>query len=180
MLIPNAARASEPGPGFRVEALMYRLAIGCALFLLTVGGGSGARAAEIHKWVDEHGVTHYSDTAPASPEISVTRLDIDSGDVSRGAPAAAPDHYYSIANQWQRMNEERLRRLQLELQRASIAAERRATAPPVVDHAADDGNRYLVAYPYPYHRPYRPRRHGPRSQLRHQPGAGSLGAFPTQ
>lgn len=65
-----------------------------------------ASASVIHKWVDAKGVTHYSDVAPESEGASST-LDIPVADPAR---AASTDDYYSIQNQWQRVNQERLAR----------------------------------------------------------------------
>ena len=149
-----------------------------AVFLLTATGYGGLQAAAIHKWVDERGVTHYSDKAPANPDASVTRLDISTGENSRTALAANPAHYYSIANQWQRMNQERLQRQQLELQRAALSVERRAAAQPAIDTDEARSTRYIVAYPYRYHRRYRhhARHHG--QNPRPQPSRSSLGSMP--
>jgi hypothetical protein len=146
---------------------------------LTVTSYGGVQAAAIHKWVDERGVTHYSDKAPASLEAGVTQLDISTGEDSRTALAANPGHYYSIANQWQRMNQERLQRQQLELQRAALQVERRAAAEPAIDDSEPRSTRYVVAYPYRYHRRYRHRARHHAQGPRHQPGQNSLGSFPT-
>jgi len=158
---------------------MFRLAIGYAVFLLAVTSYAGVQAAPIHKWTDERGVTHYSDKAPASPEAGVTRLDISTGEDSRTAPAASPDHYYSIANQWQRMNQERLQREQLELQRAALSVERRAAAQPVIAATEPRSTRYIVAYPYRYHRRHRSHVNHRGQGPRHQTMRSSLGSFPT-
>jgi hypothetical protein len=158
---------------------MSRLAIGYAALLLAVTSYAGVQAAAIHKWVDERGVTHYSDKAPTSPAAGITRLDISTGEDSRRALAANPDHYYSIASQWQRMNQERLQRQQLELQRAALSVERRAAPPPAIDNSEARSTRYVIAYPYQYHRRYRQhvKHHG--QDPRHQPSRRSLGSFPT-
>ncbi len=155
---------------------MFRSAIGYAVILLAVAGYGGAQAATIHKWVDERGVTHYSDKAPDNPEASVTRLDISTGERDRTALAANTDHYYSIANQWQRMNQERLQRQQLELQRAALSVERRAAPQPTIDKS-ESSTRYVVAYPYRYNRFHRRHRHHGKTP-RHQPSRRSLGSFP--
>jgi hypothetical protein len=170
---------TEPEVSFHVGAGMFRLAIGYAVLLLAVTSYAGVQAAPIHKWVDERGVTHYSDKAPASPEAGVTRLDISTVEDSRTAPAANPDHYYSIANQWQRMNQERLQREQLELQRAALSVEIRAAEQPAIDDSEPRSTRYVIAYPYQYHRRYRQHvKH--RGQVpRRQTMRSSLGSFPT-
>ena len=97
---------------------MKRISIACTLALLTNGLAGGADAATIYKWVDQNGATHYSDHAPDLPVNAVTRIDIDEQGRAVGAPQNTSENYYSIANQWQRINQERLQRLQLELQKA--------------------------------------------------------------
>ncbi|MEM7564656.1 MAG: DUF4124 domain-containing protein [Pseudomonadota bacterium] len=59
----------------------------------------------IHKWVDSNGVTHYSDVAPEAEAAST--LDIPVADSAR---TASTNDYYSIQNQWKRVNQERLAR----------------------------------------------------------------------
>lgn len=157
---------------------MFRLAIGCAALLLAVAAWSGVRAAPIHKWVDAQGVTHYSDTVPTHIETGVTQLDISTGDTARTALRVRPDHYYSIANQWQRMNQERLRRQQLELQRAALSVERNRIVQAADNYVEPSTTRYVVAYPYPYKYRYRQRvTHHRQPAIRHTRSSG-LGAFP--
>jgi hypothetical protein len=98
---------------------MKSLSIASILAILANGLVGGANAATIHKWVDQNGVTHYSDHAPDLPVNAVTRIKIDEQGRALGAPQSTTENYYSIANQWQRINQERLQRQQLELQRAA-------------------------------------------------------------
>jgi hypothetical protein len=113
------------------------------------------QAAEIHKWIDERGVTHYSDEAPQSPGVTVTRLEISTPGSAGPAPSQTPGDYYSIANQWQRMHQERLQQQRLELQRAKVSIARQTEAEPVRTVDDSRATRYVIAYPYPIHR-----RHG--------------------
>ena len=175
-VIKEGMDRTEPGESFHVRVDMFRSAIGYAVILLAVAGYGGAQAATIHKWVDERGVTHYSDRVPANPGTSVTLLDISTRDDNRTALTANPDHYYSIANQWQRVNQERLQRQQLELQRAALAAERRAAPQPIVDES-ESRTRYVVAYPYRYNRYHRRHRHHGKGPRRQSPRR-DLGSFP--
>jgi len=93
---------------------MLRLPIVTALTLLACGNWIGANAAAIHKWVDDRGVTHYSDAAPSSPVSSATRFEISTGHTAKTALSTPSDQYYSIANQCQRLQQERLQQQQIE------------------------------------------------------------------
>ena len=164
---------------------MSRLSIVCALALLIGSNWVAVQAAAVHKWVDDRGVTHYSDAAPGSAETRVIELDIDTGNSSSSAASEKSDHYYSIANQWQRIQQERLQQQQLELQKIALTATR--TTDPGRANYDDEKRttRYIAAYPAKLHR-----RHGYRK--RHQrthrsythtrqsnPQPASLGSFPT-
>lgn len=130
-----------------------------ALTLLAVASLSGAQAAAIHKWVDDKGVTHYSDAAPQTPATAITRLDIDTRRESPAALTTRPDDYYSIANQWQRLHQESLQRQQLELQRAALRNEQPADTEAAADYRESVTTRYVVAYPRHHHRRYLKRKH---------------------
>lgn len=78
--------------------------IGAALLL--AGPNASAEIAVIHKWVDGDGVTHYADAAPPDSATPVERIELPSA--TTPATADAADDYYSIANQWRRMHEERI------------------------------------------------------------------------
>ena len=164
---------------------MPRLSIMCALVLLIGSNWVAVRAAAVHKWVDDRGVTHYSDAAPDAVETSVVQLEISTGSRSTNAASESLDHYYSIANQWQRIQQERLQQQQLELQKIALTATR--TTDPGRANYDDEKRttRYIAAYPAKLHR-----RHGYRK--RHQrthrsythtrqsnPQPASLGSFPT-
>jgi hypothetical protein len=141
---------------------MLRLPIVTALTLLVCGNWIGANAAAIHKWVDDKGVTHYSDAAPSSLVTSATRLEISTGNTTKTALSTTSDQYYSIANQWQRLQQERLQQQQLELQRAAIYVNRSVEPKRAEDSDELRTARYLVAYPARHHRrhgypKYRPR-----------------------
>ena len=125
-----------------------------ALALLAIASLGAAQAAAIHKWVDDKGVTHYSDAAPQTPATAITRLDIDTHGESPAALTTRADDYYSIANQWQRLHRESLQRQQLELQRAALRNEQPADTEATADHRESATTRYLVAYPRHHHRRY--------------------------
>jgi len=110
---------------------MKHFSIACTLALLTTGLVGGADAATIYKWVDQNGATHYSDHAPDLPVNAVTRIDIDEQGRAVDPLKNTSENFYSIANQWQRVNQERLQRQQLELQRAAARAATRVETPTV-------------------------------------------------
>ena len=147
---------------------MIRLPTLFAIALLASSGFVGAQAAPIHKWVDEKGITHYSDQAPTAATTSVTQLDVDTRAGTPQASAQSSGNYYSIANQWQRMNQERLQQRQLDLQRAAINLEAQALQSPAQESAESEPTRYAVAYPQRWHR-----RHGYKHRRHHGHRAGS-------
>ncbi|HUV22729.1 MAG TPA: DUF4124 domain-containing protein [Gammaproteobacteria bacterium] len=146
---------------------MLRLLTVYAWALLACGNWPGANAATIHKWVDDRGTTHYSDTAPSAPLTSVTRLEISTGDTAKTALSPTSDHYYSIANQWQRLQQERLQQQQLELQKAAINADRSAVPEHAENSDESHTDRYPVAYPIRFHRRHGYPRHHPRPRRDH-------------
>ena len=164
---------------------MLRFPIVTALTLLACGNSIGANAAAIHKWVDDKGVTHYSDAAPSAPVTSITQLEINTGNITRTSLPTTSDQYYSIANQWQRLQQERLQQQQLELQRAAINVNRSVEPTRAEDSYEPHTTRYLVAYParkyrrhgYPkYHA--RPRRDHGNTQQSHRNRIRSNGFQP--
>jgi hypothetical protein len=164
---------------------MSRLSIVCALALLIGSNWVAVQAAAVHKWVDDKGVTHYSDAAPGAAETSVVQLEISTGDRSTSAASESSDHYYSIANQWQRIQQERLQQQQLELQKAALTATRTTDQEPADYDDEDRTTRYVAAYPARFNR-----RHGYRKRhsryhrnnahtRQSNPRPASLGSFPT-
>ena len=94
-------------------------------------------AADIYRWTDEHGVVHFSDSAPAD-DGEVERLSIDEQNPADYDPTADP---YSIRNQAQRTGETWSR---LEERRQKRRQERRESA-----------EQQVIAY-QPYHSYFRP------------------------
>jgi hypothetical protein len=78
-----------------------------------------AYAGVVHKWVDEKGITHYSDAAPVADTSEMTQIELPR---TTQATAGAQDGYYSIANQWERMLRERLERAKLKLEHGRLKA----------------------------------------------------------
>jgi len=89
----------------------------CAVLAVLVAGSAGAR--EIHRWVDENGVVHFSDVQPADRETR--RLDLadpapEIGSSAPAAPAPAGEPALSAAEQ---------RRQDIRERRAARAEEKR-------------------------------------------------------
>ena len=151
------------------------------LFAVTPVSASG-----IHKWVDADGVTHYSDVQPESGN-PVSTLDIPVRDSARSADG---DHYYSIQNQWRRVNQARLAREKKEQEQARLKLEksRLATVVPVTEVAEtpaksrrsesrrNRSSRY-ADYQRPRYNPWPIKRYYPHKvKLRAEPPAKRIGA----
>lgn len=109
-----------------------------------------AYAAEVHKWVDAKGITHYSDKAPASTTTVVTLIEVSA---TSSATAKVPNDYYSIANQWQRLHKERIARDRIELANAKQKATQQLAAPRIVYIKEPKETRYIAAFPgFSHHR----------------------------
>jgi hypothetical protein len=111
-------------------------------------------AGTIHKWVDADGVTHFSDSPPENGTESAEIIVLPDGFPD---PVDGQSDYYSIANQWRRLREERTEEEKLRLERAKVAALARAQEPAPVIYA--DEPRY---YGYPGGVPYYGGRRGNR------------------
>jgi len=161
--------------GIVVRGLMNRSTLLYTLIMLAGVHQGDVSAATIHKWVDEKGITRYSDQAPG-PATRVTRIEVDTRGYASSSALRESDRFYSIANQWERINQERLQRQQLALQQAALKINTQAyTRPPrhAYDERADrtivinsrrayrrhgykNGRHYLHAY-RPGGQPYRSR-----------------------
>ena len=149
---------------------------------------SPATATVVHKWVDANGITHYSDTLPEIAPAKITEIEVPDTDGNTDSNAS---DYYSIANQWQRLHQERLERDRLALEREKQAAARQPSAPEVVYVESSDETSHQFIYlgtPRLRHRIYRSHdragrhyRHGHNrpsggiKQTGNHPGSNSLG-----
>ncbi len=112
------------------------------LFLLLCSISFCTSAATIHSWIDADGITHFSDIPPATDVTDATIIELS----DKYPPLPDPEaDYYSIANQWNRMREERDAKNKLSLERARIRAEE-STA--LVSLDATSGQRNYGGY-YP-------------------------------
>lgn len=101
--------------------MQYALKTSIVVLLCSIS--LSALAATVHRWVDEHGVTHFSDAPPADSVSEVKTLEL-----SDDYPAAVDTrtNYYSIANQWERMRVEREHKTRVDLEKERIRAEKAA------------------------------------------------------
>jgi hypothetical protein len=113
-----------------------------------------AYADVVHKWVDEKGITHYSDEAPVADTSEMIQIELPR---TPQAAAAAQGDYYSIANQWERMLNERLERAKLKLEHDRLKATKRNEKPDKIYVRVPDERRYVTFYNgyRRYHRPSR-------------------------
>jgi hypothetical protein len=123
-----------------------------------------------YKWVDADGVTNFSDTPPVSVNNVVEEVEpiaLPGGYKIVNDPAG---DYYSIDNQWKRLNAERLEREKLAMEREWARIERsRVNREKELETASIDtapaviyGGRPLFLHPrplFPGHRPLHRKRH---------------------
>ncbi|WP_244859993.1 DUF4124 domain-containing protein [Nitrosococcus oceani] len=129
--------------------------------MISLGGPVFAR--NVHKWIDDKGVTHYSDEAPSSSATQVTLIQVPS------SYPAVENNYYSIANQWQRLHQKYIQREKIKLEKAKQKAAQQPTSPQVIYVNTPDRFQYGIAYPYFFHRNLK--HHGRQHRLsRHHKG----------
>ncbi len=112
------------------------------LLLLLCSISFCSSAATIHSWIDADGTTHFSDTPPAADVTDATIVEL--SDKYPPLPDTEAD-YYSIANQWNRMREERAAKNKLNLEKARIRAEESAAL--VYSEATSEQRNYGSYYP---------------------------------
>ena len=113
-----------------------------------------AYAGVVHKWVDEKGLTHYSDEAPVTATSEMMQIE---SPANTQATAGAQGDYYSIAHQWKRMHKERLERAKLKLEKDRLKAAKRKDEPDRIYIREPEETRYVGLYNgyRRYHRPSR-------------------------
>jgi hypothetical protein len=111
----------------------------------------------VYRWVDEDGITHFSDSPPAAR--TTAQGDVESIALPENLPAAVnpAEDYYSIVNQWKRMREERNEReklaleeerLRLEQSRAELAASATLVAVNTTPSVIYGGAPRFVQWPF--------------------------------
>lgn len=139
----------------RVQSSMYRLQVIVTLTVLYCFALLPAYASGIHKWVDEQGVTHYSDQAPESDILQVSVIEIPAAHYT---VSDIEKDYYSITNQWMRVHQERLELEKIKLEKAKQKAAQRPAPPQVVYVNESYEDRYRVAYPFFIHKKFKHKR----------------------
>jgi hypothetical protein len=113
-------------------------------------------ASEIYKWIGTDGVTHYSESAPASESRTVETVEFP--DVE--PPSAAAPGYREALDVAKDIEAGRLERERLRLERQKLRQEQ-AQAAARDQREAAEGPRYYPVYPYYRQYPRRHPRHGP-------------------
>lgn len=118
-----------------------------------------AHADSVYTWVDNLGVTHFSQTPPPDPGTEPEVIEL------KPLPPAPPseyDDYYSVIRQAERMERRRLEnekleaeRLQAEAEALRARAEAKAAMQPA-DGYTNDTTVYAPVYPYYYYPRHRP------------------------
>ena len=83
----------------------------------------GINAAELFKWLDADGVTHYSDEPPPKSVSEFKSLEFRESSVSgprASSGASAEADYFSVINQAKRMEASRLERERLRLEKEKL------------------------------------------------------------
>jgi hypothetical protein len=138
------------GPG-KMRLMSTRFAISvrlASLLALTFALPAAASAGAINKWVGADGVTHYSDEAPGADATDVTSVEVA---VSHAQRVNVEDDYYSVANQWKRMQAERLAMAKIKLEKARLEAQSK----PDVVYYVNYYERRVIGSPvlwFPRHR----------------------------
>src|SRR5882724_1934590 len=104
-------------------------ALGSSLVAILLAATGGTAYAQIYKWVDESGKTHYSDQAPAGgkkPETVADRISVYAPDpalLARAAATAAPDPALSnrVDRLGRQLHAERLARAQQQTELAAFS-----------------------------------------------------------
>lgn len=94
-----------------------------ALLVVTLFFAASTASAQVHRWVDEKGTVHYSNTSPPAG-VKSTLIDINA---KAGPPSAETTECHTVRCQGERMEQRIARREHLD---AQLAAQRAAAAPP--------------------------------------------------
>jgi Domain of unknown function (DUF4124) len=139
-------------------------------FIVLLAVLSGSTAGPVYTWVDDSGITHFSDTPPTDESLGAGLIE-DLPPPAAGMPADGD--FYSVVNQVQRMETRRLlnekliaERLQAEAEAGRVRAEALAAQQPVIVYENEPGG-----YIYPYYQHYHHRRHGKHRPGDHKPGS---------
>jgi hypothetical protein len=134
-------------------------------FLVLLTALSTSSAGVVYTWVDDNGVTYFSDTPPTDESISVVLIE----DLTPPATGMAMDEdYYSVVNQARRMETQRLLSEKLMAERLQAEAEANQARA-----GASDALQPTIVYddwPGGYIYPYYPRHHYRHPHKDRKPG----------
>jgi hypothetical protein len=143
--------------------MQMRTHIPVFLILLTIFSGSSAGPV-VYMWVDDSGITCFSDTLPGDDSLTVKLIE-DLPQPAAGIPG--DEDFYSVVNQAKRMENQRLlneklmaERLQAEAEANRARAEALAAQQPTIVY--EEGPGYIW--------PYYPRSHHRHPHRDHKPG----------
>jgi hypothetical protein len=112
-------------------------ALGSSLVAILLAATGGTGYAQIYKWVDEAGKTHYSDTAPTGgkkPDTVADRISVYAPDPALLARVAAPAESNPVLS-------DRVERLERQLQAERLARQYEMATYAQMSQAAYDGCR---------------------------------------
>lgn len=124
---PDRAKLETPVKTVCLINMYLRVFCLCLIFAAWLSSPAMAEDT-VYTWVDGDGVTHFSDAPPG--KAGSIPGDVETMAMPEGFPDTADageDHYYSIANQWQRMQEERSEREERALERERLRIEKART-----------------------------------------------------
>ena len=124
------------------QRLLRGTALGLAL------ASPAVAATEIYKWVTADGVTHYSESAPASGAPAVETVEL----VDVGPPAQTAPGYDAVLEVAKEIEAGRLERERLRLERDKLRQEQ-ALAAAREQHQDFQGTSYYPVFPYYHHYP---------------------------
>jgi hypothetical protein len=150
-----------------------------SISLVLLASAEQPSAEEIYTWTDAAGITHYSETPPPDPSLQARPIEL-----PEPPPVMqTPDDYYSVINQLNRMQTQRLENEKLIAERKRAEAEARQAIAEAEAQQQEEYQEavpsYYPAYPlYGYRPPYgwRPGKrpgnwpgHGPGRRPGHRP-----------
>jgi hypothetical protein len=124
--------------------------------VILLAAAAGPAHAQIYKWVDEAGKTHYSDQAPAGgkkPDTVADRISVYSPDptlLARAAATAGPDPVLSdkVDRLERQLHAERLARTQQQVELASLTQASQSAYERCVSERRVDCDGYGATMPY--------------------------------
>lgn len=125
----------------------------------------GAQAQTVKKWVDEDGVTHYSDQKPAGDEAEVKEIEIPKGAISEFESQEVNERVNNVLQQMEQ--DRKAREAEAAEQKKARDAEKAKEREPIVEEKKKKKDRdrsYDGPYPKPPPGPFPekyPRQRGP-------------------